>query len=233
MALRPYSLLGPYAGLFDGESDALRTSRYTVFEMSNLMGIDSKAVIPLLLYLFRRIEKRLDGRPTLIVLEEAWTFLAHSLFAERIAAWLRELRKLNAAVVFVTQSLADLHQSPLRQVLYESCPTKILLANPEATSEATAAFYTSIGLNERMLRVLAEATPKRHYYIFTPDGRRLIDLNLGPVALSFLGVGAQEHLRSIRDLASGHGRRWPAEWLKSRGLAQAAQRLSQLSETLR
>jgi type IV secretion system protein VirB4 len=231
-ALRPYTLLGPYAGLFDGESDALRTSRYTVFEMSNLMGIDSKAVIPLLLYLFRRIEKRLDGRPTLIVLEEAWTFLAHSLFAERIAAWLRELRKLNAAVVFVTQSLADLHQSPLRQVLYESCPTKILLANPEATTEATAAFYTAIGCNERMLGVLAEATPKRHYYIFTPDGRRLIDLNLGPVALAFLGAGAQEHLRSIRDLAAIHGRLWPAEWLASRGLAQAAQRLSRLQETL-
>jgi type IV secretion system protein VirB4 len=231
-ALRPYTLLGPYAGLFDGDADALRTSRYTVFEMSNLMGIDSKAVIPLLLYLFRRIEKRLDGRPTLIVLEEAWTFLAHSLFAERIAAWLRELRKLNAAVVFVTQSLADLHQSPLRQVLYESCPTKILLANPEATAEATAAFYTSIGLNERMLRVLAEATPKRHYYIFTPDGRRLIDLNLGPVALSFLGAGAQEHLRSIRGLAATHGPLWPSAWLKSRGLLQAAQRLSQLQETL-
>jgi len=231
-ALRPYTLLGPYAGLFDGESDALRTSRYTVFEMSNLMGIDPKAVIPLLLYLFRRIEKRLDGRPTLIVLEEAWTFLAHSLFAERIAAWLRELRKLNAAVVFVTQSLSDLHQSPLRQVLYESCPTKILLANPEATTEGTAAFYTAIGLNERMLRVLAEAAPKRHYYIVTPDGRRLIDLNLGPVALSFLGVGAQEHLRGIRDLAAAHGRLWPAEWLKSRGLSQAAQRLSQLQETL-
>jgi type IV secretion system protein VirB4 len=231
-ALRPYTLLGPYASLFDGETDALRTSRFTVFEMSNLMGIDSKAVIPLLLYLFRRIEKRLDGRPTLIVLEEAWTFLAHSLFAERIAAWLRELRKLNAAVVFVTQSLADLHQSPLLQVLYESCPTKILLANPEATAESTAAFYTSIGLNERMLRVLAEATPKRHYYIFTPDGRRLIDLNLGPVALSFVGAGAPEHLRSIRDLAAVHGRLWPAAWLETRGLPEAAQRLSQLEETL-
>lgn len=231
-ALRPYTLLGPYAGLFDGEADALRTSRYTVFEMSNLMGIDAKAVIPLLLYLFRRIEKRLDGRPTLIVLEEAWTFLAHSLFAERIAAWLRELRKLNAAVVFVTQSLADLHASPLRQVLYESCPTKILLANPEASSEGTAAFYTSVGLNEKMLRVLSEAVPKRHYYIFTPDGRRLIDLNLGPIALSFLGAGSQEHLRAIRDLAATHGPLWPNAWLKSRGLREAAQRLSQLQETL-
>ena len=81
-----------------------------------------------------------------------------------------------------------------------------------------------------MLRVLAEATPKRHYYIFTPDGRRLIDSNLGPVALSFLGAGAQEHLRSIRGLAATHGPLWPAAWLESRGLPQAAQRLSQLQE---
>src|SRR5262249_17225656 len=98
-------------------------------------------------------------------------------------------------------------------------------------SEATAAFYTAVGLNERMLRVLAEAIPKRHYYIFTPDGRRLIDLNLGPVALSFLGAGSQEHLRAIRDLAAVNGRLWPVAWLKSRGLREAAQRLSQLEES--
>ena len=52
------------------------------FETENLLQLDDKAVIPVLLYLFRRIEQRLDGSPTLILLDEAWSYLQHELFRE-------------------------------------------------------------------------------------------------------------------------------------------------------
>jgi len=50
------------------------------FETENLLHLDDKAVIPVLLYLFRRIEQRLDGWPTLVLLDEAWSYLQHKLF---------------------------------------------------------------------------------------------------------------------------------------------------------
>ncbi len=62
----------------------------------------------ILTYLFHRLEERFDGRPTLLILDEAWIFLDHPLFAARIREWLKTLRKKNVAVVFATQSLADM-----------------------------------------------------------------------------------------------------------------------------
>ena len=97
-ALRPYTLKGNFGALLDAQSDGLRDGRFQVFEMAHLMELGDRIVIPALLYLFHRIEQRLDGRPTLIILEEAWTYLLHELFAERIQLWLKELRKYNAAV---------------------------------------------------------------------------------------------------------------------------------------
>jgi len=50
-----------------------------------------KVVIPVLLYLFRRIEKSLKGQPALIKLDEAWIFLGHPVFRPKIREWLKVL----------------------------------------------------------------------------------------------------------------------------------------------
>ena len=92
-----------------------------------------KALIaPVLTYLFHRLEARFDGRPTLLILDEAWTFLDDALFAARIREWLKTLRKKNVAVVFATQSLADIERSTIAPALIESCPTRIFLPNDRA-----------------------------------------------------------------------------------------------------
>ena len=226
-ALKPYTLEGHLGTLLDADEDGLLGGRFQVFEMAHLMELREKVVVPVLLYLFHRIEQRLTGRPTLVVIDEAWTFLMHGLFAERIRTWLKELRKKNAAVVFATQSLADIHRSEHRWMIYESCPTKIFLPNPEATTEHGAALYREIGLNPREIEIIAGAVPKRDYYYTSPLGRRLIDLTLGPVALSFVGVGDKESLRRVRDLEAEHGTDWPRAWLWGRGLEDWAERLQQ------
>lgn len=81
-------------------------SDIVLFEMEEIMA-RPKAAAPALLHLFDRLEERFDGRPTLLVLDEAWLFLDSPLFASRIREWLKTLRKKNVAVVFATQSLAD------------------------------------------------------------------------------------------------------------------------------
>ena len=98
-----------------------------------------KALIaPVLTYLFHRLEARFDGRPTLLVLDEAWTFLDDALFAARIREWLKTLRKKNVAVVFATQSLADIERSSIAPAMIESCPTRIFLPNDRALRAAGA-----------------------------------------------------------------------------------------------
>ena len=60
---------------------------------SNPMAMGAKVLIPVLLYLFHRIDQRLDGKPTLVVIDEAWIMLANELFGAKIEEWLRTLRK--------------------------------------------------------------------------------------------------------------------------------------------
>jgi hypothetical protein len=56
-----------------------------MFELGHLMALGPAAVVPALDYLFHRVEGQFDGRPTLLILDEAWLFLAHPVFMRRVA----------------------------------------------------------------------------------------------------------------------------------------------------
>jgi len=232
--LRHYTLEGAMGRLLDAESDGLSgTGNFQVFELEHLLRLGPANVIPVLLYLFHRIEQRLAGAPSLLVLEEAWLLLDHPVFAPKIEEWLRVLRKRNCAVVLASQSLAEVYASPKRDLLLESCPTKIFLPNPEARSSHSSAQYRELGLSSRQIELIADSVPKRHYYVLSPLGRRLIELALGPIALSFIGVAGPEDRRRVQALVDVEGDRWPIAWLQVRGVPAAAEEWMHGEEELR
>ncbi|RZL46264.1 MAG: conjugal transfer protein TrbE, partial [Variovorax sp.] len=106
-AMETYTADGAMGHLLDAETDGLAFSDFTVFEIEDLMNLGDKYALPVLLYLFRRIEKSLQGQPAAILLDEAWLMLGHSVFREKIREWLKVLRKANCIVVMATQSLSD------------------------------------------------------------------------------------------------------------------------------
>ncbi|KAA0178824.1 transporter [Cupriavidus gilardii] len=213
-ALKPYTLAGDNP-MLEGTTDNIRLSQFVVFEMEHLMGMGERRAVPVLLYLFRCIERGLDGSPTLLVLDEAWLMLNHPLFQEKIREWLKVLRKANCVVLFATQSLSDVGKSPIRDVLYESCPTKVLLANPEIRgNEESAAQYRAIGLNERQIDVIGRMAKKLDYYYMSPLGRRRFQLGLGPVCLAFVGASGKDDVAQARKLIEQYGDRWTVEWLR-------------------
>ena len=219
-AMSRYTLKGPMGRYIDANADALLDARFTTFELETLQH--NEALVPMLLYLFHRIEQRLDGRPTLVVVDEAWVALTKSFFGAKLEEWLRTLRKKNAAVWLATQSLDDLRQSEYRSVVLESCPTKIYLPSPEAQTPNLAAAYRDFGLTDRQIEIIAEAISKKHYYLVSPKGRRLFDLALDPATLSFVGASSKAHLQRARELIAEYGEIWPAHWLRERGLPQWA-----------
>lgn len=227
-ALGYYTLQGSLGRLLDAERDELSASSFSVFEIEELMALGERSLIPVLLYLFRRFERSLDGSPSLLILDEAWVMLGHPTFREKIRDWLKVLRKANCAVVLATQSLSDAVKSGLLDVLLESCPTKILLPNEEADKAGTENtpgprdLYTLFGLNDAQIDIVRTSTKKRHYYYLSPEGRRLFDLNLGPVALAFVGVSDKDQLKRVRELAARHGEQWPYAWMEERRVDYAS-----------
>jgi type IV secretion system protein TrbE len=182
-ALLPYTLEGPWGSLLDGKDDRLSFADVMHFELEGLMETKG-LVLPVLTYLFHRLEARFDGRPTLLILDEAWLFLDSPLFATRIREWLKTLRKKNVAVVFATQSLADIATSSIAPAIIESCPTRIYLPNDRAIETQIREIYERFGLNPRQVEIIARATPKQDYYAQTARGNRLFELDLGRLALA-------------------------------------------------
>jgi type IV secretion system protein TrbE len=226
--LNAFSLAGPLGRFLDADSDVMLEGRFVTFELETLMAMGPKVVVPVATYLFHRIDQRLDGRPTLIILDEAWVMLTNSAFGAKIEEWLRTLRKKNAAVVLATQSLSEIANSPHRDVILESCPTKLYLPNPEAKNAASREMYQRFGLTDRQIEIVAEATPKRHYYYVSPLGRRLFQFSLGPAALAFIGAGSKDDILTARRMIEQHGDRWTIEWLRAHGLDDWAEHLDKL-----
>jgi type IV secretion/conjugal transfer VirB4 family ATPase len=108
-ALAPYCIGGPFGRLLDAEFEHLGEASFQAFETEGLTG--SAAAPAVLSYLFHRIEGRLDGSPTMIIIDEGWLVLDSPAFAAQLREWLKTLRKKNASVVFATQSLADIETS--------------------------------------------------------------------------------------------------------------------------
>jgi type IV secretion system protein VirB4 len=226
-ALQPYTLEGPFGALLDAAEDKLALAEVHCFETETLMSRPG-VVPPVLSYLFHRLEERFDGSPTLLLLDEAWLFLDNPLFAARIREWLKVLRKKNVAVVFATQSLADIMGSSIAPAIIESCPQRIFLPNDHAVEPQARAAYESFGLNPRQIELIARATPKRDYYLQSRRGNRLFDLALGRIALAICGSSDPASQRLIdRHLEAGGGADFLRSWLGARGLGWAAALLDQ------
>jgi type IV secretion system protein VirB4 len=181
------------------------------------------AVLPILTYLFHRLEAQFDGSPSWLILDEAWVFLDDPLFANRIREWLKTLRKKNVSVVFATQSLADIQRSSIAPALIESCPSRIFLPSPQAIEPQLKGVYESFGLNDRQIELIARATPKRDYYYHSRLGARWFDLNLHPVALAFAGASRPEDQRAIDAvLKDPNPDSFAAKWLSVKNLAWAS-----------
>jgi type IV secretion system protein VirB4 len=222
-ALQHFTVMGPLGSLLDADHDVLGGGRFLSVETENLMQLDDKAVIPVLLYLFRRIEQRLDGSPTLVLLDEAWSYLQHALFRNRLRDWLKTTRRKNAVVVMATQQISDIANSDIADVILENCPTKILLPNAESKNPGSRRFYERVGLNERELEILQISVPKRHYYVVSQLGRRLVDLGVGKVALAWVGVNGREERQVVETVMERFPDSWRSEWLRFKGLPQWAE----------
>src|SRR5215216_4147613 len=208
-ALQPYCLGGPFGRLLDAETERLGTSSVQVFETEGLVGTGAAPAV--LSYLFHRIEGQLDGRPTLLIIDEGWLALDNTL------------RKKNASVIFATQSLSDIDGSAIAPAIIESCPTRLFLPNERAIEPQISAIYRRFGLNDRQIEILARATPKRDYYCQSRRGNRLFELGLEEFALAFTAASSKSDQLMIERVLAEHGRDdFVMGWLASRGLGWAA-----------
>ena len=192
--------------------------------------VGTSAAPAVLSYLFHRIGDRLDGRPTLLIIDEGWLALDDEGFAGQLREWLKTLRKKNTSVIFATQSLSDIDGSAIAPAIIESCPTRLLLPNERAIEPQITAIYRRFGLNDRQIEILARATPKRDYYCQSRRGNRLFELGLSEVGLALCATSSKSDQARITDILAEHGRDgFLVAWLQARGVGWATDLIPDLT----
>ncbi len=201
---------GAHGWLFDNEHDKLDlTARVLGFDMTALLD-NPRLRTPTMMYLFHRIEERLDGKPTMILIDEGWKALDDEVFAARIRDWLKTLRKRNALVGFATQSARDALESRISTALVEQTATMVFMPNSRARAED---YCDGFGLSQHELALIRSLPAhSRCFLIRQPDASVVVrlDLSSAPEVLTVLS-GRESSVRRLDLLRQAMGDA-PADW---------------------
>ncbi|MEO0061676.1 MAG: hypothetical protein RLZZ08_236 [Pseudomonadota bacterium] len=208
--LAPWIEDGEHGWLFDNAADRLDLStRVMGFDMTALLD-NPRLRTPTMMYLFHRIDERLDGHPTMILIDEGWKALDDEVFAARIRDWLKTLRKRNALVGFATQSARDALDSRISTALVEQTATMVFMPNARARAED---YCEGFGLTEHELALIRSLPAQsRCFLVRQPDASVVVrlDLSNAPEVLTVLS-GRESSVRKLDLLREAVGDA-PAQW---------------------
>ena len=222
--LMNYGAGGKWAHVFDG-APVGQDSKLITYELRELDALGDRAAAPALELIIYGVETRLGAHPVFLFGDESWKLLDDPISREWLYQSLRTWRKRNGAIILATQSLIELASSGYRELLLESCPGKIWLPNPQLKGELVREAYRKLGLSENELDMLADAVPQRQYLYTSPAGRRLFDLDLGPIARALCASTGAPAVAAAREVLSRVGQEgFLDEWLRLRGLPNTINR---------
>jgi type IV secretion system protein VirB4 len=160
--LAPWWGSGERAWLFDNEEDLTDlVHRVTGFDMTRILD-DPVVRTPAMMYLFHRVEERLDGTPAIIVVDEGWKALDDEVFTARIRDWEKTIRKRNGIVGFATQSAEDALSSRIASAIVEQAATQIFMANPKAQARD---YMTGFGLTQHEYDLVRTLPDNAHAFL--------------------------------------------------------------------
>ena len=172
---------GRYASLFDNLDDTLTVEQLHVFDFEAMRAYPA-LLEPLLFYVLHRVVARIQdprnaGMLKLCVLDEAWRFIQHPTLRAYVQEGLKTWRKRNAAMILATQTVEDFAAADLLRTVVESCPTKLLLANPALDRARYADLFQ---LNEMELDLLTGLVPRQQVLLKRPDLAKVLTLTVDP-----------------------------------------------------
>jgi type IV secretion system protein VirB4 len=208
--LTPWFGEGAMAHLFGYAEDTLDLKqKIQGFEMGRLLAVPG-AVKPVLLYLLFRIHRMLDGKPTLIVFDDAWSMLDNNVFMPKIGPWLQKFRERNAMVLFATESVQQAAEGRISNDIMDHISTEIYLPNPEAG----AAYQQVFRLNDREFSLLRRMRKELRHFLLKHNGEAIIgQLNLADMddVLCVL-AGNAVHRQLLAEIQQQVGES-PVDWL--------------------
>ncbi|UAK23255.1 VirB4 family type IV secretion/conjugal transfer ATPase [Sphingomonas nostoxanthinifaciens] len=209
--LAPWVGEGQHAWLFDNAEDGLDLADPTIgFDLTAVLD-DPAVRTASMMYLFHRVEERLDGTPTLIVVDEGWKALDDDVFVARIRDWEKTIRKRNGVVGFATQSASDALSSRISSAIIEQAATQIFMVNPKAQAEE---YITGFGLTRHEYDLIRSLPESSHAFLIKHGRESVVarlDLSDHPELLTVLS-GRERTVRLLDAIRDEVGDA-PSAWL--------------------
>jgi len=209
--LAPWYGAGEHAWLFDNPTDRLSLDTRTAgFDMTALLD-NPFLRTPAMMYLFHRVDERLDGSPSMIVIDEGWKALDDDVFVHRLKDWMKTIRKRNGVVGFATQSASDAIESKIAATIIEQAATQLFMSNPKAQASD---YCGGFGLTEHELDLVRSLPEHLRCVLIKQGGTSIVarlDMGNMPDAITVLS-GRETSVRKLDELRRDHGDA-PSEWL--------------------
>ena len=170
---------GQFDFVFDNAEDTITFSRFQCFDFQG-MNQYPEVLEPLLFYILHRAnavicDPKISHIFKAFFIDEAWLFLKNPIIKSYIIEALKTWRKQNAAMILSTQSLDELRKSEILDIIIESCPTKIFLANPDMDRDL---YRRQFNLNDNEIELISTLRPKQQLLIKTPELAKVANLEV-------------------------------------------------------
>lgn len=209
--MRPWWGDGERAWLFDNAQDTTDLSEQTIgFDMTEILD-DPALRTPAMLYFFRRVDERLDGSPSIIVIDEGWKALDDDVFVQRIKDWEKTIRKRNGIVGFATQSAQDALESRIAAAIIEQAATQIFMINPKARAED---YINGFGLSRHEFDLVRTLPDSSHCFLIKHGKESVVarlDLTGEAKILTILS-GRESTVRLFDEIVQETGPK-PSAWI--------------------
>jgi type IV secretion system protein VirB4 len=209
--LKPWWGEGERAWLFDNPLDMTDLSAESVgFDMTQILD-DPAMRTPAMMYLFHRVEERLDGSAAIIVVDEGWKALDDDIFVRRIKDWEKTIRKRNGIVGFATQSAQDALESRIASAIIEQAATQLFMANPKARADD---YIEGFGLTPHEYELIRTLPDNAHCFLIKHGADSVVArLNLtGERDLLTILSGRERTVRLLDEIRAERGDD-PADWI--------------------
>jgi type IV secretion system protein VirB4 len=187
---------GQFGYLFDNAEDTLSFSRFQTFNFDGWSDYPD-ILEPLLFYILQRASSEIEKPENAaafkaFVIDEAWIFLKNRTIRDWTIRAQKTWRKKNAAMILATQSVGELMASQMLDVVNESCPTKIFLANPNIDRKLYADIFQ---FNDTQMELLESLIPKRELLVLQPHSTKKLRLEVDALTYWIATNNARDNVR--------------------------------------
>jgi type IV secretion system protein VirB4 len=132
-------------------------------------------VVPMVSYLLHHIEKKLDGGPAIIVINEAWNLFDSNILAPQVSGLLERLKRKNTVAILTTKHPEKILNDAVSAKIKEKISTQIFMPNEEPPESYEKVF----GLNDDEIEIIkVMENEEGHFLLKHAEDSLIIALNL-------------------------------------------------------